>query len=633
MATKEQQQQFIDRVGKLATTDMQTSGILASLTIAQAILESGWGTSELCRNASALFGIKADGRWAGKVYSKDTKECYDGANFTTVRALFRAYSSWEESIADHSAFLRAGSRYKAVIGETNYKAACKAIKAAGYATDPSYADKLISLIESYELTVYDKGKKEETNNMALLSPNATYSMNGVTVREKIIPDGTRWKDASKAAKAGFSAGSLYKKQKKLNGGTGTVKSVTVHNTNDLANVHDDGEQYTRATYNENMGSSRVHFYVDDTGAWQNLKAGTGLCPNDPEKSAEVSWHSGDGSVADGGNMTSLSIEIIMNESAAHDEKAKDNGARIAAWLLWKNGLSINDLVSHTYWVNKSAGKSFSDVDKQCTNPIYGEKWCPTYIFASSNPSVALKNWKAFKEVVKRYLDALNGTPTEAPAEKPETKPTEANEGAYNIGDNVMFKGGPHYTNANAASAASTPAAGPAKVTAISKGAKHPYHIIHTDDSSAVYGWVNASDIQAVSGNSAGNTNAEVIYTVVHGDSLWAIAERFLGDGNRYTEIKEANGLKDNTIYSGQKLKIPGANSGGSAAAPAPAKKTIQKGSIVRLKKGAKTYTGGSLASFVYTRDHIVSQIDGDRAVITYGGVVVAAVHTSDLIAK
>ena len=102
--------------------------------------------------------------------------------------------------------------------------------------------------------------------MALLTANKVFQMNGVTVSEKIIPDGIRWKDGAKAQKAGFSAGSLYKKQQRLSGGTGKVQGVTIHNTADLANVHDDGEQYTRATYNENMGSVRVHYYVDDTGA-------------------------------------------------------------------------------------------------------------------------------------------------------------------------------------------------------------------------------------------------------------------------------------------------------------------------------------------------------------------------------
>ena len=238
----------------------------------------------------------------------------------------------------------------------------------------------------------------------MLQPNSRYTVNGVKVCEKIIPDGTRWKSTTKAAAAGFAPSSLYKKQQKLTKNSGKPMSITIHNTEDLHNVHEDAEQYTRATYNENMGSARIHFYVDDVGAWQNLKAGTGMCENDPEGSAEISWHAGDGSAADGGNMTSLSIEIIMGDESDKDAKARDNGARLAAWLLWKHGLDISGLVTHTYWVNKSAGKHFDDVDEQCTRLIYGKKWCPAYIFKSPTQKYAISNWKAFKKLVKEYLD-------------------------------------------------------------------------------------------------------------------------------------------------------------------------------------------------------------------------------------
>lgn len=242
--------------------------------------------------------------------------------------------------------------------------------------------------------------------MKKIKPNSTYVMNGVTIKEKIIPDGTRWKDAAKAKAAGFSPNALYKKERKLSGNTGKVKWVTIHNTNDIEGTADDGEQYTRATYNENMGSVRVHFYVDDQCGWQNLKAGTGMCKNDKEGKAEVSWHAGDSSVSDGGNMTSLSIEIIMNDTTEHDKKAYDNGARIAAWLLWKHGLTIKNLVTHTYWVNKAVGNVFTNTDKQSTNPVKNKKWCPTYIFKSSNRYVALNNWKKFKRRVKKYMKEL-----------------------------------------------------------------------------------------------------------------------------------------------------------------------------------------------------------------------------------
>lgn len=151
-----EQKNFIKKVGALASADMKKSGVLASLTVAQAILESAWGKSELATVGNALFGIKATKSWKGKVYCKDTKECYDGVNLVDVKnAAFRAYDSWEESVEDHSAFLKANKRYKEVIGETDYKKACEAIKAAGYATDPDYVEKLVKLIEDYELTEFD----------------------------------------------------------------------------------------------------------------------------------------------------------------------------------------------------------------------------------------------------------------------------------------------------------------------------------------------------------------------------------------------------------------------------------------------------------------------------------------------
>ncbi|MCQ4936728.1 glycoside hydrolase family 73 protein [Anaerotignum propionicum] len=155
MGITKEQESFISRVGSIAKADMQKSGVLASLTIAQAIIESNWGKSGLTVQANALFGIKAGSAWKGKVYSAKTEECYDGVNNTTITALFRAYDSWEESISDHSALLTRLTRYKTVVGETDYKRACVAIEAAGYATDPAYSDKLINTIETYGLNAFD----------------------------------------------------------------------------------------------------------------------------------------------------------------------------------------------------------------------------------------------------------------------------------------------------------------------------------------------------------------------------------------------------------------------------------------------------------------------------------------------
>lgn len=146
--------EFIDKIAPMAIENAKLSGILPSLTIAQALLESNSGNSMLTTQANALFGIKATSSWRGKVWNGKTTEYYDGQK-TMITAGFKAYDSWAESILDHSKLLTSNKRYSKVVGETNYKNACAAIAAAGYATDPQYANKLISLIESYNLNQYD----------------------------------------------------------------------------------------------------------------------------------------------------------------------------------------------------------------------------------------------------------------------------------------------------------------------------------------------------------------------------------------------------------------------------------------------------------------------------------------------
>lgn len=153
-ATKgtDEQKSFINKIGPLASADMAKNGILASLTIAQAILESGWGKSGLTTAANNLFGIK--GTYNGEGYTCKTQE-WDGSKYITINATFRKYPSWAESLADHSALFNRLDRYKNLRGLTDYKLACQFVREDGYATDPSYTSKLINLIEAYDLTIWD----------------------------------------------------------------------------------------------------------------------------------------------------------------------------------------------------------------------------------------------------------------------------------------------------------------------------------------------------------------------------------------------------------------------------------------------------------------------------------------------
>lgn len=161
------EEQKADAIGRICQKDYQTSGILASVSAAQCILESGWLGTSLAVEANNCFGMKATlsgntwpgSSWTGEIYTKQTWEEYSG-DAVTIMADFRAYPSIEKSLADHSAYLLgaesdAGMRYAGLQGETNYRTAIQIIKNGGYATDSRYVDKVCSIIERYNLTKYD----------------------------------------------------------------------------------------------------------------------------------------------------------------------------------------------------------------------------------------------------------------------------------------------------------------------------------------------------------------------------------------------------------------------------------------------------------------------------------------------
>ena len=138
--------------------------VLPSVTIAQAILESGWGKSELAKNAHNLFGIKAGADWKGKTYSKKTKEQKPTGEVYEIVADFRAYDSLADSIMDHDAFFVSTEwrrkNYAPVLNAKNYKDQAKALQSCGYATALDYGKQLIGLIERLGLQQYDKGVKK-----------------------------------------------------------------------------------------------------------------------------------------------------------------------------------------------------------------------------------------------------------------------------------------------------------------------------------------------------------------------------------------------------------------------------------------------------------------------------------------
>jgi hypothetical protein len=166
---------------------MKRTGIPASITLAQGLIESGNGNSSLSRQSNNHFGIKCKKDWTGKSVNYDDdapQEC------------FRAYDRAEDSYRDHSDFLRAGQRYAFLfqLEPTDYKGWAHGLKQAGYATNPQYATMLISAIERYSLYQYDEGNKripvspdarpdKEQPLFASNSDNEVTSFNGIMAYE------------------------------------------------------------------------------------------------------------------------------------------------------------------------------------------------------------------------------------------------------------------------------------------------------------------------------------------------------------------------------------------------------------------------------------------------------------------
>ena len=207
--------------------------------------------------------------------------------------------------------------------------------------------------------------------MAILRPDTTTTLNGVKINEYLL---------TKHNPNRIDMPSVSME--------GKVIGVTVHNTDwiSVASGTTPAEQYTRATVNGNMKDVRVHYYVDNTCAWQNLPLSLS------------GWHAADGS--GNGNRRTIAIECIMSSAYNdRDKKSEDNCARLAAALLKKYNLDINHLFTRTHWLNVRDGKSGSVDYLNTARNSY--KMCPLYI---------LPHWAEFKKKVQAYMDAGSSTP-------------------------------------------------------------------------------------------------------------------------------------------------------------------------------------------------------------------------------
>ncbi|MEM6966187.1 MAG: glucosaminidase domain-containing protein [Bacteroidota bacterium] len=169
---------YIETYKDIAIREMHRSGIPASITLAQGILESSWGKGALARKANNHFGIKCKRYWNGSTFYIEDDDYKDGK---LMKSCFRAYDDAEESYVDHTNFLMDNARYQKLFTyeRTDYKRWAHGLKKCGYATDKRYAYKLISSIKKYRLDKYDTAPDP---SMMLVAINN----NTLTSREKLV---------------------------------------------------------------------------------------------------------------------------------------------------------------------------------------------------------------------------------------------------------------------------------------------------------------------------------------------------------------------------------------------------------------------------------------------------------------
>ncbi len=202
------QQRYIDKYADLAIEEMRRSGVPASITLAQGLLESRYGLSDLAVKGNNHFGIKCHSNWNGpkmRVDDDEKDEC------------FRKYRTVEQSYRDHSDFLRYRDRYKFLfdLDPKDYKGWAYGLKKAGYATDPAYPKKLINLIEEYELYKYDKGRRVKKDKDDKEDKDADKSLESSDVKPvEPKPEAVKPAEGKKETSKAVVKAEKAKKQKK-----------------------------------------------------------------------------------------------------------------------------------------------------------------------------------------------------------------------------------------------------------------------------------------------------------------------------------------------------------------------------------------------------------------------------------
>ena len=534
-------QSFLNNVAPAARQVASARGLYASLMIAQAALESGWGGSYLSTAAYNLFGVKWNG--SGAYINLSTQEYYGGA-YHTVMARFQRYSSYTESLNAYADLICSHFPRSTKAQASSYAVAAQNLRNGvygTYATDPSYASKLISVIERYNLTQYDTGtvmkpvsnNTNSNNNNSNNNSNTSVATNGTYTA---VAGDSLWGIAHKFGMTldelkkanGLTSNNLYVGQ------TLKVRKSAQQNTNNETNQNQNSNGNNNDRPQQTVTSAGTYTVKSGDSLW-GIATKHGCSVNDLKSWNHLS-----------SNLIYVGQKLVIGQkkSTVQQQQGKKEPQQTTSNetytvksgdSLWKIATNHNMSVSQLKTLNKLSNdmifvgqklvvseKKQSAPSQNQNKPSQNQVTKPSTYTVKSGDSV----WKIAHEcgMSMNELVSLNG-----------------------IKNNLIF---------------------PGQVLKVKAGAKAEN--------------VSKSETSGSKNQNAASNGSSSTYTVKSGDSVWKISHEH---GMSMDELKSLNGLKDNLIIPGQVLKIKGTSSNTKQKIKTSSKETAEAGATYVVKSG------------------------------------------------
>ena len=531
-------QSFLNNVAPAARQVASARGLYASLMIAQAALESGWGGSYLSTAAYNLFGVKWNG--SGAYINLSTQEYYGGA-YHTVMARFQRYSSYTESLNAYADLICSHFPRSTKAQASSYAVAAQNLRNGvygTYATDPSYASKLISVIERYNLTQYDTGTvmkpvSNNTNSNSNNNSNTSVATNGTYTA---VAGDSLWGIAHKFGMTldelkkenGLTSNNLYVGQ------TLKVRKSAQQNTNNETNQNQNSNGNNNDRPQQTVTSAETYTVKSGDSLW-GIATKHGCSVNDLKSWNHLS-----------SNLIYVGQKLVIGQkkSTVQQQQGKKEPQQTTSNetytvksgdSLWKIATNHNMSVSQLKNLNNLSNdmifvgqklvvsEKMQSVPSQNQNkPSQNQVTKPSTYTVKSGDSV----WKIAHEcgMSMNELVSLNG-----------------------IKNNLIF---------------------PGQVLKVKAGAKAEN--------------VSKSETSGSKNQNAASNGSSSTYTVKSGDSVWKISHEH---GMSMDELKSLNGLKDNLIIPGQVLKIKGTSSNTKQKIKTSSKETAEAGATYVVKAG------------------------------------------------